>query len=439
LTGVPAQSNEATLAAQRAIEAVRALDHATAENLANTILQTEPENPIAHAVLALVFEHRHDLPQAKAHARRALSANPNNNVARIVLAQVLLQERAFQEAEALAAPLALSSTSPLMDRAVAWNVIGAARDRLGDADAAFQAFTGSNQMMLLQHRNVRDQRHFAQPAIVRAITSHVARLDAASWKTTSLSTRAPVFLVAFPRSGTTLLDQVLSSHSRIVCREEKNYFWNALSELAQSEDIFVRMGELSDAEIEHARRAYWRRANEDGDDIGDRILIDRQPLHIVLLPLIKRVFPDAKIIFALRDPRDVVLSCYQQCFAMNVGMAQFLELGRAADYYDVVMSLFALCRQQLALDLHQVRYEDVVADLEGEARKLSAFLNITFEPNMLDYRKTALARDIRTPSMRQVIEPIYKRSVERWHRYAKHLAPVLPVLNAWAQRFGYEG
>jgi hypothetical protein len=166
-------------------------------------------------------------------------------------------------------------------------------------------------------------------------------------------------------------------------------------------------------------------------------VVDKFPLNIVVLPLIRRVFPNAKIIFALRDPRDVVLSCFQQRFTINAAMAQFLELERTGAYYDQVMALFELCRARLGLDLHQVRYEDVVAKLEGASRELCAFLGVAFEPAMLNYRATALKRAIATPSARQVIEPLYNRSVERWRRYEVELGPVLPVLAPWAARYGY--
>jgi hypothetical protein len=122
---------------------------------------------------------------------------------------------------------------------------------------------------------------------------------------------------------------------------------------------------------------------------------------------------------------------------MNAAMAQFLQLDTAAAYYDQVMTLMQLCRDRLALDLHQVRYEDVVADLDGSARQLSSFLGVAYEERMLDFRATALKRDIATPSARQVIEPLYNRSVERWRRYEAQLAPVLPRLSAWAERYGY--
>jgi len=116
---------------------------------------------------------------------------------------------------------------------------------------------------------------------------------------------------------------------------------------------------------------------------------------------------------------------------------QFLELDRAGAYYDLVMSLMDRCRERLDLNLHQVRYEDVVGDLEMAARELCRFLGVGFEPSMLNFNETALRREIATPSARQVIQPLYNRSIGRWRRYEEELIPALPVLAPWAKRFGY--
>jgi hypothetical protein len=260
----------------------------------------------------------------------------------------------------------------------------------------------------------------------------VAGLDVSNWSAPD-GVRDPVFLIGFPRSGTTLLDQILSSHSGIVCLEESEHFGDALSDVITERGRALAPGSLSEDDLARVRESYWRRV----DAPTGAIVVDKFPLNIVVLPLIKRVFPNAKIIFALRDPRDVVLSCFQQRFTINAAMAQFLELQWAGAYYDQVMGLFELCRARLGLDLHQVRYEDVVADLRARRGGLCAFLGVGFEPAMLDYRSTALKRDIATPSARQVIEPLYKRSVERWRRYEEELRPVLPMLAPWAQRYGY--
>jgi hypothetical protein len=195
---------------------------------------------------------------------------------------------------------------------------------------------------------------------------------------------------------------------------------------------------LPHAEIQDRRRRYWENATAAlKEPLAGRVLVDKLPLNLVLLPAIARIFPDAKIIVALRDPRDAVLSAFQQRFGMNPAMAQMLELGSAARYYDAAMTLLERCREKLPLDMHQVRYEDVVADLEGAARGLAAFLDLPFEPAMLEFSATARRRDIATPSARQVVQPLYARSVGRWRAYAYHLSPVLPLLAPWAERFGY--
>jgi hypothetical protein len=123
---------------------------------------------------------------------------------------------------------------------------------------------------------------------------------------------------------------------------------------------------------------------------------------------------------------------------MNAAMVQFLDLHSAAAYYDKVMSLGVLCREQLGLAIHEVRYEDVVADLEQVARDVTAFLGLSFEASMLEFREAALKRKITTPSARQVVQPIYNRSVARWKRYEEQLSPELPLLSAWAARLGYD-
>lgn len=410
----------------------------TAEGIAayKRVLDLAPGDGDAHTQLAHAFERRHDLAAATAHARAALAVDPTSNIARVALARVLVREGRYGDAEELAAPTTSGAHSSANDRAVAWGVIGDARDLAGDARGAFAAFSEANRLNLQQHVALRDDStQLFHPSGVLRMTQFVRQTNVSNWRSPSTFTsKAPVFLVGFPRSGTTLLDQILSSHSRIVCLEERDYLAIALAAVFKDVAKLAAMGALTDDEIETVRATYWCNVREAVADV----VVDKLPLNIVVLPLIKAVFPDAKVIVAIRDPRDVILSCYQQRFGMNVAMAQLLELRRAAAYYEVVMNLQELCLERLELNVHQVRYEDVVAALEREARALAAFVNVDFEPPMLEFHKTALNRDITTPSARQVTKPLYTRSIGRWKRYAEDLAPVLPQLHAWAARFGYE-
>ncbi|MEZ5917610.1 MAG: sulfotransferase [Parvularculaceae bacterium] len=156
------------------------------------------------------------------------------------------------------------------------------------------------------------------------------------------------------------------------------------------------------------------------------------------LGLIHRLFPDAKIIFATRDPRDVILSAFQQHFEQNYAMFQFLNFDSAAAYYDLIMSFGAMMREKSANTFHDVRYEDVVADLEGEARRLTAFLGVPWNEAMLAYDETAKRRAVRTASATQVIQRPYSTSIGKWKNYRDEMAPVMPVLAPWVQRFGYD-
>ena len=395
-------------------------------------LVLRPNDVASHAGLARALEARHDISSAKEHANAALRGDPANVVARLTLARVLMREKDFSGAETAVAPVLEAPRAAPDQRVEALGLTGDARDRREDARGAFQAFTAANQLSLQLHGAWLDAtERLYHPESVRRMAERVAGLDVSDWP--RAEGRAPTFLIGFPRSGTTLLDQILSSHSGIVCLEESEHFSDALSEVIAEPTRALEIESLSAAELAKIRESYWRRVEAQ----AGAIVVDKYPLNIVVLPLIKRVFPEAKIIFALRDPRDVVLSCFQQRFTINAAMAQFLELGRAGAYYDQVMSLFELCRERLALDLHQVRYEDVVGDLEGAARALCGFLAVPFEPSMLNYRDTAMSREIATPSARQVIEPLYNRSIGRWRRYEEELKPVLPALSVWAERYGY--
>lgn len=398
-------------------------------------LKLNPKDAASEAGLAQALELSHDLAGSRSHAEAALALDPKNEVATLTLAEVSLRERKFDEAETRAAALTQHGNSPV-NRALAWGVIGDARDKSDDAATAFAAFTEGNRILLRLHgAYLRQAQVPYHPDGVKRVASFVAQADVSAWRTPyGDGERPPVFLVGFPRSGTTLLEQVLSAHSQLVCIEEREHL--ALSALEAATHP-AKLAMLSEQDIGAIRAEYWKRVS--GEVVVDgRIVVDKLPLNIIFLPLVRRVFPGAKILFALRDPRDVVLSCYQQRFGMNAAMVQFLELGTAAAYYDAVMSLGLLCRERLGLSVHEVRYEDVVADLEAVARGVTAFLGLDFEPGMLSFREATLKRNINTPSARQVVEPIYNRSVARWKRYETQLAPVLPLLNAWAARLGYE-
>ena len=397
-----------------------------------------PNSAPIHAALSQALLRRRDVAGARSHAERALALDGENQIARLTLAQIAGDARDAPGLEAVLAPLMASAATSATNRALALGLIGEARDRAGQFAAAFEAFAEANRLLLTLHGARRETtRSPYHPQTIVRLSDAAERADFSTWPATGGGERQPVFLVGFPRSGTTLLDQILSSHLQFATLEEKDLISPLLLEILQQADPIAAMEALGAEALSSLRAIYWRSAEAAGAPRDGRTLIDKLPLNIVFLPLIARMFPGARAIVALRDPRDVVLSCFQQRFGMNTAMVQFLELETSARYYDQVMGLYWRCRDRVPLQLLEVRYEEVVGDLERAVRALTEFLGAPFEPAMLDFVTTARRREINTPSAGQVVQPLYTRSVGRWRNYDGQLAPVRAVLGDWAARWGY--
>jgi hypothetical protein len=167
-------------------------------------------------------------------------------------------------------------------------------------------------------------------------------------------------------------------------------------------------------------------------------LVEKLPLNIIELGLAARLFPGAPIIVALRDPRDVVLSCFMQEFHLNDAMAHFTTLEGAARLYALVMDLWFQCRTAPELNWMEYKYEDLVTAPEATTRKVFDFIGENWIDDVLDYRGRRSGRPIDTPSREALNEPIYTRAVGRWRAWEHHLAPVLPILAPYVSALGYD-
>ncbi|HSC48408.1 MAG TPA: sulfotransferase, partial [Gammaproteobacteria bacterium] len=398
-------------------------DTAGAEQAYRDVLEREPRHAAAAAYLSSILEQRNSLEEAAVLSDRALEVEPREPVANLTRAQLDLRAGRMAEAAArLREVLADPALTP-RNRAVAAGRLGAAYDRLGEPEAAWQQFMAAKKAL---------QGTFAsQPGgtygIAAATLMH-RYLDRLPDGLPPIQGTMPVFLVGFPRSGTTLLDQMLSGHPGIEVLEEKATLWDFLSEFAAGDAALERLARVGDAELEPWRRRYWQRVRDfmPGRD-PQRLFVDKMPLNSLYMPLIHRLFPGARFLFALRDPRDVVLSCCMQTFTLNEAMRHFQSLDETARYYAAVMSVGAAAAVRLQDRVHLIHYEDVVADTESAARRLLEFLELPWEANVLDFQRTARAKRISTPSYHQVVEPIYTRARARWRRYEHQLAPVLPL------------
>lgn len=186
------------------------------------------------------------------------------------------------------------------------------------------------------------------------------------------------------------------------------------------------------------RDIYRRELEKYGADFSKRIIIDKMPLNLVHVPIIAAVFPEAKIILALRHPADSCLSCFMQDFELNSAMMNFTRMATTVQLYDLVMDLWQRCEAHLDLNVQRVRYENLVADLRAEVSPVLEFLGLEWDEAVSDPAAHALARGtIRTPSYSQVTQPIYSSATDRWRRYAPFIADDLPVLEKHIAYFGY--
>jgi hypothetical protein len=246
-----------------------------------------------------------------------------------------------------------------------------------------------------------------------------------------------VFLIGFPRSGTTLLEQVLAGHPQVTALEERATLAPAIERYLDPPTGLAALAQMDASTAEALRADYWRCVAEFGVEAQGKVFVDKQPFYGLWLPLIGKLFPGARIIVARRDPRDVVFSCFKNPFRMTPVTYELMDLERGADLYLCVMRVVELFLERSGSPVFLYRHEDLVERFEETVRRLCVFLGLEWEPRMAAFERTAAARVIRTPSAGQVTKGLNRDGVGAWRRYAEPLAPVLPRLQDLALRYGY--
>lgn len=400
-----------------------------------------PRHTGALGELAAMAKTRGDSDAARDYAKRALIVQPGHVGARIILAELDLDDGNFDAAgPQLHALLAQPDLGPV-NRSIVLGLLGDVLDGQGRPDDAFARYAESNALIKERYKAT-----FETPGVERA-TARAHRLaqflrdaPAARWRKCSSGTyvspvASHVFLVGFPRSGTTLLEQTIAGHESIEAIEERGCLTQAMTDFVVPPDGMARLEKLEGDALARHRQAYWDEARAAGAKLG-RVFVDKMPLNLLYPALIAKLFPEAKLILALRDPRDVVLSCFRRRFRMSANMYELLDLEDAARFYAAAMDVAEAGRATLSLPVFESRYEALVADLEGRARALCEFLNLPFDPQMLDFTRTAAARAIATPSGKQVARGLHSGEGQ-WQAYAGRMGPVLPILAPWMARYGY--
>ncbi|MBV9991452.1 MAG: sulfotransferase [Alphaproteobacteria bacterium] len=402
----------------------------------------DPANADAAARLAFLSSTRGDMVKAREAGLKALALDRRQAFASLAVALADIDAGAYEAArKRLEGVVAFPNVGRIM-QALALNVMGDALDGMGRSGDAYAAYAQSGRM---RHEIYLPETASAgETGLPRArrITDYMKR-STASWpgdgadkagRGSRVKTHA--FLVSFPRSGTTLLSHVLDAHPKIVSLDEKRTLADSI-QLTTTDQGLDRLAAMGEDELEPLREAYWRRVEAHGFSGSPDVLVDKMPLYSDLLCLVARLFPQAKILFALRDPRDVVFSCFRRRFSMTRQNFELLTLESTSRYYDAIMGLSDIYRDKVPLPFFDTRHEDLVADFEGRTEALCDFLGVGFDAQVKDFAARARTRDIATPNAAAIGRGISRDRTEQWRAYAPHFEPVMPILKPWIARFGY--
>ena len=414
-----------------------------AETMLLELLKLDSGHGPGNGALAQLLEQRQEDQRALEHAEVALRVQPDHFVAGLSRARVLVRQGREPEAQQEFLRL-LESSDSRVNRSLILTALGKVEDRLGNYDRAYTHFEAANSELSLSAaaRQVRDTSVYSSTALTE-LSDFFDGLRLARWsalaETMPEVIRSPIFLVGFPRSGTTLLDRMLDAHPDLAVVEEQPTLHAALTEFVQGADSLRKLESLDQQTGARLRDDYWNRiaACLPGNWNRDQEIIDKLPLNLVFVGLIYRIFPNARFIFAIRDPRDVCLSCFMQSFGLNDAMSHFLQLESTAHYYTNVMTLGLRQLDALPVAQHHCRYEDMIEDPAQQARAMLEFLQLPWDSSVLNYHQRVQGQRIDTPSYEQVAKPLYRSSLGRWKNYRAHLQPILAELQTFVDRFGY--
>ena len=404
----------------------------------------------AHAQLSLAdwYERERRLDDAWACVEACVARHPADPQVRCYHALLLQRRKQSAEAEKILRELAANPAADLNVKYSCRHQLAVLLDETGRHTEALRWLAEAKSVLrqsadvakLEQTYDLADRR---RRKLLSDLTPEIIR----RWRSEDGATPKPlnlVFLGGHPRSGTTLLEQILGAHPRIAAFDEPTAF---------SQEILNRFSPLEGGptltanalnQMSATQRAYYRErylknlGREDRARVGDDLLLDKNPSHTSSVHLWLRFFPGVKILIALRDPRDVIVSCYFQNLMLNATNANFLSLERTVKHYADLMDAWLRLRELGGFDWLETRYEDLVANTAAEGRRVTEFLGLPWDPQQIEYHESARKQFVFAPNYREVARPVYQRSVGRWRRYEEALAPFQQRLAPYCRAFGYE-
>jgi len=397
--------------------------------------------------LAEMYERLRRLDKARETIERALRINPTSPLALLVRARLERSTGKLEEGEkTVRSFINRTDADSWSTRIRGWYELGANLDRQGRYDEAMAAFLSAKSMIrpiAAGAMAIQQSVHFRLTETGEAISAEVLKQWADQAESSATRSRKLAVICGHPRSGTTLLEQLLDSHPEVVSAEETPIFYETYISLRRRVSALSGMLEtlqsLTPAVLTQTTEWYLRCMQMFvGSPIGERLLIDKNPSLTGLIPAVVRLFPQTRFIVALRDPRDVCLSCFMQPLPLNSTSSFYLSLEETSTEYTSLMGFYRALAPKLPLPAMEVRYEDVVKDVEAISRQVLNFLGLEWDSRVLRFDEHARQKLVRSPTYADVARPISSGAIGRWKNYQKYLEPCQAKLEPFVTAFGYD-
>jgi len=400
------------------------------------VLQLDPNNFISYQNLLAAYENSNKIDSFQKTLNVAEKKFPNAKILKLYKGVLFFRKKKFKESIDYLNSATFNENEEIEIKRIFF--LAKAYDHANKVEEAFKFFELGNKL----ESNRFEAKQFNKNRYLKNIETkkkYFIKKNISKWtKIKSLpSKNNPVFLVGFPRSGTTLLDTILRSHPKIKIVEEKPMVLKMVNKIKNNN--LNSLNNIKESEIRSLQDVYFNELKKHiNPEDNLKILIDKLPLNIINAGEILRIFPNAKFILSLRHPLDCVLSCFMQDFKLNDAMSNFLNIKDSANLYKDTMELWNQYTTVLNINYVTIKYENLINNFETNIKIILKFLNLNWDKSLLDYRKTAIEREkISTPSYYQVVQPIYKHAEHRWKRYKKYLTNIEQSLNQLIKEYKY--
>lgn len=413
--------------------------HAQARVVLERARAVAPDFPGAYGNLAILYEQVNHLDSALDIVEQGLKRWPAHHTLRFVRARCLRRLGKYAEAQLALQELLRGETTDKLHVDIEYE-LGWCADGLDQVADAYRHFTQAN---LLAEKLPAYNATRGADYLRMLITLHkqFEQSWVASWRSLPFPEKSEdlTFIIGFPRSGTTLLDTMLGAHPEFRVLEEPATIQAILERLAMVAGGYPPgLATLTLEQQMGLRSAYFQSAASHPTASGGQRLLDKSPFNTAHAGLIQRIFPEAMLIFVVRHPCDVCLSCFMNNFEMNSGTQHFTRLETTVRLYCQVMALWMTYIKILPLRYQVVRYEDLVKQPEQELRRLLDSIGVAWSDNVLRHTAHAMGRGhVPTPSYAQVNLPLYADACDRWRRYADVMQHFLKELQPYIEAFGY--